>query len=79
MAGIAGLLAVETVIGGRVLVGGDVRTRLRRRVYNAPPLIAFEHFGIEKVGTILGLFMMFFGVGTSSGGLGGWDDFRSDS
>jgi len=38
-------------------------------VFNAPPLLAFEHFGIEKVGTILGLFMMFFGVGTSSGGL----------
>jgi MFS family permease len=38
-------------------------------VFNAPPLIAFEHFGIEKVGTILGLYMMFFGVGTSSGGL----------
>ena len=38
-------------------------------VFNAPPLIAFEHFGTEKVGTILGLYMMFFGVGTSSGGL----------
>jgi MFS family permease len=38
-------------------------------VFNAPPLIAFEHFGTERVGTILGLFMMFFGVGTSSGGL----------
>jgi len=38
-------------------------------VFNAPPLIAFEHFGTEKVGAILGLFMMFFGVGTSSGGL----------
>ena len=38
-------------------------------IFNAPPLIAFEHFGTEKVGTILGLFMMFFGVGTSSGGL----------
>jgi MFS family permease len=38
-------------------------------IFNAPPLIAFEHFGTERVGTILGLFMMFFGVGTSSGGL----------
>jgi MFS family permease len=38
-------------------------------VFNAPPLIAFEHFGTERVGTILGLFMMFFGVGTSTGGL----------
>jgi len=38
-------------------------------VFNAPSLIAFEHFGTERVGTILGLFMMFFGLGTSSGGL----------
>lgn len=38
-------------------------------VFNAPPLIAFEFFGTKGVGTILGLFMMFFGLGTSSGGL----------
>jgi MFS family permease len=38
-------------------------------VFNAPSLIAFEFFGTERVGTILGLFMMFFGLGTSSGGL----------
>ena len=38
-------------------------------VFNAPSIIAFEHFGTERVGTILGLFMMFFGVGTSTGGL----------
>ena len=34
-----------------------------------PSLIAFEFFGTERVGPILGLFMMFFGLGTSSGGL----------
>jgi MFS family permease len=38
-------------------------------VFNAPPLIAFEFFGTKGVGTILGMFMMFFGLGTSSGGL----------
>jgi MFS family permease len=38
-------------------------------VFNAPPLIAFEYFGTRGVGTILGLFIMFFGLGTSSGGL----------
>ena len=38
-------------------------------VFNAPPLIAFEYFGIDDVGPILGWFMLFFGVGASSGGL----------
>jgi MFS family permease len=38
-------------------------------IFNAPSLIAFEYFGTEKVGTILGSFMMFFGLGTSSGSL----------
>ena len=37
-------------------------------IFNAPSIIAFEYFGTERVGTILGLFMMFFGLGTSSGG-----------
>jgi MFS family permease len=38
-------------------------------VFNAPSIIAFEAVGTEGVGTVLGLFMMFFGLGTSSGGL----------
>lgn len=38
-------------------------------VFNAPPLISFERFGTERVGTVLGLLTMFFGLGTSSGGL----------
>jgi MFS family permease len=38
-------------------------------VFNAPPLFAFEYFGTERVGAILGFFIMFFGLGTSSGGL----------
>ena len=38
-------------------------------IFNAPSLIAFEYFGTEHVGAILGLFMMFFGLGTSSGGV----------
>jgi MFS family permease len=37
--------------------------------FNAPPLIAFEYFGVEGVGTIFGWFMLFFGVGTSTGAL----------
>ena len=35
--------------------------------FNSPPLIAFEYFGIDDVGTIFGWFMLFFGVGGSSG------------
>ena len=38
-------------------------------IFNAPSIIAFEYFGTERVGTILGLFMLFFGLGTSSGGV----------
>jgi MFS family permease len=38
-------------------------------IFNAPSIIAFEHFGTHRVGTILGLFMLFFGLGTSSGGV----------
>jgi len=68
MAGIAGLLAVEPASAG-VYWSAAMFGLGYGGVFNAPPLIAFEHFGIEKVGTILGLFMMFFGVGTSSGGL----------
>ena len=67
-AGIAGLLSVEptsTVVYASAAIFGLGYGG----VFNAPPLIAFEHFGIDKVGAILGLFMMFFGVGTSSGGL----------
>jgi len=66
--GIGGLLAVEptsTIVYGSAAMFGLGYGG----VFNAPPLIAFEHFGTERVGTILGLFMMFFGVGTSSGGL----------
>lgn len=68
MAGIAGLLAVEPSSTG-VYWSAAMFGLGYGGVFNAPPLIAFEHFGIQKVGTILGLFMMFFGVGTSSGGL----------
>ena len=67
-AGIGGLLAVEP--GSPVVYWSAATFGLGYGgVFNAPPLIAFEHFGTQRVGTILGLFMMFFGVGTSSGGL----------
>jgi MFS family permease len=66
--GIGGLLAVEPT--SPIVYGSAATFGLGYGgVFNAPPLIAFEHFGTERVGTILGLFMMFFGVGTSSGGL----------
>jgi len=66
--GIGGLLAVEPTSG--LVYGSAAMFGLGYGgVFNAPPLIAFEHFGTQRVGTILGLFMMFFGVGTSSGGL----------
>ena len=67
-AGIGGLLAVAPV-SPLVYWSAAMFGLGYGGVFNAPPLIAFEHFGIEKVGTILGLYMMFFGVGTSSGGL----------
>ena len=67
-AGIGGLLAVEpaspVVYWSAAMFGLGYGG-----VFNAPSMIAFEQFGTQKVGTILGLFMMFFGVGTSSGGL----------
>jgi MFS family permease len=67
-AGIGGLLAVAP--GSPLVYWSAAMFGLGYGgVFNAPPLIAFEHFGTERVGTILGLFMMFFGVGTSSGGL----------
>jgi MFS family permease len=67
-AGIGGLLSVEP--GSPIVYWSAAMFGLGYGgVFNAPPLIAFEHFGTQRVGTILGLFMMFFGVGTSSGGL----------
>jgi len=38
-------------------------------IFNAPPMIVFEYFGTRKVGAVLGLFLVFFGLGTSSGGV----------
>ncbi len=38
-------------------------------IFNAPPLIVFELFGTAKVGKMLGLLLLFFGAGTSTGGL----------
>jgi MFS family permease len=38
-------------------------------IFNASPTIAFEFFGTHKVGKALGLFYVFFGLGTASGGV----------
>ena len=67
-AGIGGLLAVEPRSAGGLLVAAVFGLGYGG-VFNAPSIVAFEYFGTERVGTILGLFMMFFGVGTSSGGV----------
>jgi MFS family permease len=38
-------------------------------IFNASPTIVFEHFGTHQVGKALGLFYIFFGLGTASGGV----------
>ncbi len=38
-------------------------------IFNATPSIVFEYFGARGVGAVMGLFLVFFGLGTSSGGL----------
>jgi MFS family permease len=38
-------------------------------IFNASPTIVFENFGTHQVGKALGLFYVFFGLGTSSGGV----------
>ena len=37
-------------------------------IFNAAPTIIFEHFGTHQVGKALGVFYVFFGLGTASGG-----------
>ena len=38
-------------------------------IFNASPTIVFEYFGTHQVGKALGLFYIFFGLGTASGGV----------
>jgi MFS family permease len=38
-------------------------------IFNASPTIIFEYFGTRKVGAVMGLLLVFFGLGTASGGL----------
>lgn len=38
-------------------------------IFNASPTIVFEYFGTHQVGQALGLFYIFFGLGTASGGV----------
>jgi MFS family permease len=37
-------------------------------IFNAAPTIVFEYFGTHQVGKALGMFYVFFGLGTASGG-----------
>lgn len=68
VAGIAGLLSVDPA-SALVYWSAAAFGLGYGGVFNAPPLFAFEYFGTERVGSILGFFIMFFGLGTSSGGL----------
>lgn len=68
MAGILILLEADPRSGG-VYFAAAVFGLGFGGIFNAPSLIAFEYFGTQRVGTILGLLMMFFGLGTSSGGV----------
>lgn len=38
-------------------------------IFNSPPTLSFELFGTERIGKMLGLMLLFFGAGTSTGGL----------
>lgn len=38
-------------------------------IFNAPALIVFEHFGTYRVGRVLGILIVFFGLGSATGGL----------
>jgi MFS family permease len=38
-------------------------------IFNASPTIIFEYFGTRRVGATMGLLLVFFGLGTASGGL----------
>lgn len=66
--GVCGLLAVDPR-STAVYLAAAIFGLGYGGIFNAPSIIAFEYFGTQRVGTILGLFMMFFGLGTSSGGL----------
>lgn len=37
-------------------------------IFNATPTIVFEYFGARGVGKVMGMFLVFFGLGTASGG-----------
>jgi len=66
--GIAGVLAVapesDLVFAVAVIFGFGYGG-----IFNASPTIIFEYFGTRKVGAVMGLLLVFFGLGTASGGL----------
>jgi MFS family permease len=65
---IAGLLAVDPSSGVLFLFAITFGCGFGG-TFNAPPMIVFEYFGTRQVGAVLGLFLVFFGLGTSSGGV----------
>ena len=66
--GVAGVLAVapasELIFVVAVIFGLGYGG-----IFNASPTIIFEYFGTRNVGAAMGLLLVFFGLGTSSGGL----------
>jgi MFS family permease len=65
--GIAGL---ETFVGSNAVFLCAVVFGLGYGgIFNAPPLIVFEYFGTYRVGSVLGILIVFFGLGTATGGL----------
>lgn len=66
--GVAGVLTAQpasaAIFGAAVIFGLGYGG-----IFNASPTIIFEYFGTERVGAAMGLLLVFFGLGTSSGGL----------
>lgn len=66
--GVAGVLSVapasDTIFLVAVIFGFGYGG-----IFNASPTIIFEYFGTRRVGAVMGLLLVFFGLGTASGGL----------
>src|SRR5581483_6850340 len=66
--GVAGVLTVEPA-SDLIFVVAVIFGFGYGGIFNASPTIVFEYFGTRKVGAVMGLLLVFFGLGTASGGL----------
>jgi len=66
--GVAGVLTVEPA-SDLIFVVAVIFGFGYGGIFNASPTIIFEYFGTRRVGAVMGLLLVFFGLGTSSGGL----------